>query len=275
VTVQHTITFITHDLSPREESDLRNQLLQLGLVQLDSDLLNFVIWEHDAAWPEIDALQSRYRTIDICWTEYSARELSAAPWLRVRADWYHGYPMPDEGFEYLGATYDLSDYCKECGAGAVQRAPFRLRAEPRWGRRSILQLNWVFDEYFVRPELYEAVFRPLGIGAHQALHYRSLEPLETVVQVDAGGPEANLLLPIAPTEVCAQCGRLKYLPLRKTQPVLREDMIGMHIVRSRQLFGSGGAADRAVLVSQELYQRIKESKARGVSFAPVHLADHA
>ena len=45
--------------------------------------------------------------------------------------------------------------------GAKQVSPFRMKESPNWGRRSILQMNWLFDEYFVKPEVWNAVFQPL------------------------------------------------------------------------------------------------------------------
>jgi hypothetical protein len=147
-------------------------LTRLRLVAPDDTFLNLRVYEEAREWPHVEALLRRYQAIDICRTEFAPAELRGASWLEVRPDWHHGYPMPDDDGGYLRATYDLGQYCATCGAGTVQRAPFRMRAEPKWGRRSILQLNWVFDQYFVRPDLHEGVFAPLGVESLPVLHHR-------------------------------------------------------------------------------------------------------
>ena len=273
--VHHTITFVSPDLSESDASALRSQLLRLRLIKPTDSLPTFQIYEDHAAWPEIAALQRRYPTIDLCSTEFTPDELATAPWVEVRPEWHHGYPMPDDDFGYLETTYDLTEFCRACGAGAVQRAPFRLRAEPKWGRRAILQLNWVFDEFFVRPELYAAVFEPLGVRGRPVLHHKSGVPLTTVVQLEASADDGDLLLPSATGRACEGCGRFKYLPLGRVLPVLREGPDASHLCRSRQIFGSGASAHRLVIMSGALYSRFARSGARGASFGVVSIAHAA
>ena len=57
-----------------------------------------------------------------------------------------------------------------------------MKGEPRWGRRSVLQLNWVFDEYSATPEVWNAVFRPIGVESMPVLGRRG-KVLTTVVQM--------------------------------------------------------------------------------------------
>jgi hypothetical protein len=111
-------------------------------------------------WPQVGAWIVANDALDIVRTEFSNAEIESAEWLRMRGEWHHGYPLPREELGYLIATYDLSEYCMECGVGAKQVAPFRMRGEPKWGRRGILQLNWVFGEYFVKPSVWRDVFEP-------------------------------------------------------------------------------------------------------------------
>lgn len=248
---------------------MRERLTRLGLVDAHSHLLSFAIHEGHAAWPEVAHLLATYEAIDLCWNEYSARELCAASYVDVRPDWHHGYPMPDTNSGYLHATFDLQDYCPRCGAGATQRAPFRMRSEPKWGRRSVLQLNWVFDEFFVRPELYAEVFEPHGVASLPVLHHRTGNALQTVVQLKATADTVDLSIPGTTGQVCERCGRFKYLPLGRAQPSLRVPPPLGHLLRSRQIFGSGAKAFRLVLMSASLFQRYADSSSRGVGFGVV------
>jgi hypothetical protein len=115
--------------------------------------------EASDAWPAVRDWLTRHRAVDFVTTKFSSSEIAEAAWLELQPEWHHGYPQPNEGeFGYRRATYDSSDWCDECWMGLKQNAPFQMKGEPKWGRRGILQLNWVFDEYFVTPEVWSSVF---------------------------------------------------------------------------------------------------------------------
>jgi hypothetical protein len=94
-----------------------------------------------------------------------------------------------------------------------QVAPFQMTGEPAWGRNFILQLNWVFDEFFVTPQLWQTVFEPPGVRMRPVLGARGQE-LSTVVQLvaDEVVPAATDGMPI---ERCGGCGRVKELPVTR------------------------------------------------------------
>src|SRR5262249_23183770 len=98
-------------------------------------------------------------------------------------EWHHGYPQPEKDFGFLHMTYDPTSLCR-LGTGAVQMAPFRIKNEPKWGRRGILQLNWIFDEYFVRPEVWHGVFQPLGVRCRPVLLHSTGNEAASIVQLD-------------------------------------------------------------------------------------------
>lgn len=119
-------------------------------------LLAFDVGEDHEQWFEIRATLDGWGVSEgHVTTKFSREEVAQARWLDLVPDWHHGYPQPDEHeSRYLSVTYDLSGWCSMCGTGLRQKAPLQMKAEPKWGRRGILQLNWVFDEYFVTPEEY-------------------------------------------------------------------------------------------------------------------------
>ena len=142
-----------------------------------------------------------------------------------------------------------------------------MRGEHNWGRNSILQLNWVFDEYFVTPELWRRVFEPNGIGCRPVTNARAVE-LTAVVQLDIR-EDADVSTTDLAFEGCGRCGRRKYLPITRgpfphlvTSP--RADM-----AKTRQYFGSGASAFHGVLVSQKLCRILRDQKVRGVEYKPV------
>lgn len=271
-----------HNVSIVDKPQRREVLSSLGIKFFASEppvspLLIFYIAESDPAWEQLCELIPRWNVEDgkdpndLGWvgTKFSKKDLEAASFLQIFA-WHHGYPMPDDDFGYLKATYDLTDYCTECGIGKHQIAPFRMKGEPKWGKRHILQLNWVFDEFFVLPEVWERVFQPFGVGCRPVIHHRSGQELQTVVQIDIAATAASTLQ-IAenqPSEVCTSCDRRKYLPISKGPfPSLVEEPTEP-MLKTQEYFGSGASAWRAVIVSSALFQVVKEHKVKGVDFIP-------
>jgi hypothetical protein len=244
---------------------------------LPGDSLSFVAFDVDEDhpnWSKLRLLLARWKVSDFVSTEFTKNEIEAATWVDLVPDWHHGYPQPDEPkFGYLRATYDLSEWCDTCGIGMKQKAPFQMKGEPKWGRRAILQLNWVFDEYFVTPEIWSSVFKPRGIACRPVTNTKGAE-LKTVVQLVVE-EEVGIVTEGLTPERCATCGRVKYLPVtRGFFPALTTKPTGA-IVKTREYFGSGAAAHKRVLVSQELARALVAAKVRGASFWPVQSTNGA
>jgi hypothetical protein len=259
---------IIHRVSIRATDDIRRELAALG-VTIGEGLATFEVDEADPRWREVEQFIARHRAVDVVRTKSSAKELSVAKWLAVEPSWHFGYPQPENG--YLQATYDLSEYCPECGTGAVQKAPFRMRGEPKWGGKSILQLNWVFDEYFTRPEVWEAVFLPLGIGSHPVIDHKSSAQLQTVVQCDFGSiAPAKLDLRDHPYRHCSRCERRRYLPFtRGCFPRLCSERADIPAFKSVEYFGDGAQSYRAVIVSQHVHAAVANAGLKGWGFTPM------
>lgn len=229
----------------------------------------FDIDESHPAWPKLSAMLDEWDVTTFSGARFSEKDRHAAPFLELGA-WAHGYPMPDLDFGYLEATYDLADYCEKCGIGNRQIAPFRMKREPKWGKKHIMSLEWVYDELFVQPEAWERTFRPFGIGCRPVLHHKSGSKLQTVVQLDITATAASpLKIPAdQPTEFCATCGRTKYQPIQlgpfpgfETEPT--EAML-----KTREWFGSGAEARRPVIISSRLFRTMREHQIKGAVFWP-------
>lgn len=204
---------------------------------------------------------------DLSTTDFTRAEMRAAQWLNVKTDWHWGYPQPDEGsFGYRHVTYDDSAACPKCWVGLRQIAPFQLIAEPKWGRRNVLQLNWVFDELFVTPEVWESVFRDFGVAA-RVVHDRKGAELSTVVQLVVD-EVVDLDMDRFDFHLCEHCGVRKYSAVTRgfhPRPLYKPDA---EVCRSSEWFGSGARSYRALLVSQGLFAAIENAKAKGTRFVP-------
>jgi hypothetical protein len=208
---------------------------------------------------------------DFISTKFSKKELAEAQWLELVPDWHHGYPQPnEEAFGYREATYELTGFCERCGIGMKQRAPFQLKAEPKWGRNGILQLNWVFDEYFVTPQAWRTLFKPRGIACRPVLNTKGVE-LETVVQLRIE-EEVGIVTEGLAREQCPSCGRMRYLPVTRGPFPASTSEPTRVMVKTREYFGSGAAAHQRVLVSRELAHALVVARVRGASLRPVGAA---
>lgn len=149
-----------------------DELRQLGFDEKTID-----VEESDPRWPKILALLAEHDGIDLPRTYFTEDELAAADWLTMLPDWHHGYPQPEDDNSGRPAdTFDQSSQCATCGIGVRQTGPYRMKTEPKWGRRHILQLNWVFDEFFVKPDVYVQVFERFGVGVRKVWKNRSTSP---------------------------------------------------------------------------------------------------
>lgn len=222
--------------------------------------------EDDERWPRVRAWASKASVLDVVSTSFSKDEQLTASWSNLTPTWHRGYPQPEQDFEYLRVTYDLAASCSKCGVGVKQKAPFRMKGEPRWGRNSILQLNWVFGEFFVTPALWSRVFKVHGVGCGVVLDKRG-NPLESVVQLMAE-EEVSVDVSGRESETCPTCGRTKCHPIARGRfPPLRSQPRGQ-FCRTVEWFGSGASADRMVLVGRTLASALIADGARGASLHP-------
>lgn len=234
--------------------------------ELLAGLNTVVVRESHPQWIQLKTLIAETDCFDFITAVFDAHEIDSAETLAMRPAWHHGYPQPESDFGYLDATYDLRAYCPHCGGGASQRAPFRMKSEPKWGRRSILQLNWVFDQYFVTLQLWETVFKPFGIGSCEVLAARTQQPLSTVVQLVV--PEiVDLEIPDVSGEQCNACNRVRYLPI-EADFFPRPMPVNAPMFRSRQSFGSGASSWNLVLCTQAMRQALVAAGVKGVDFEP-------
>lgn len=301
---------INHRIAARHDNPFWSEVIRLGLDYdaghphdaLGFSIIVFNVTEDQPQWPEIERLIGESDVASHLVTNlFSTTEMDRAEWLHVSALGQHGYPQPEDDFGYIEATYDVSQYCYRCGIGGVQKAPFRLRSEPKARHSQFLQLNWVFDELFVRSEARQGLtaagltgfdFRPAVIhradrpsGEVQQMEILSvlqpaLDPtgLETVTCNERNEEWEsirrrfpNLQSPVP--EPNSYCGGVKYHlehrgPFRFDRSAL---VAAPDVVKSHEWFGSGASAFRLVLVSQRFRQIVLEAKWRGLSFEPVEL----
>ncbi|HMH23623.1 MAG TPA: hypothetical protein VK563_17675 [Puia sp.] len=196
-------------------------------------------------------------------TQYNKKDIAASSLLAYIGSWVNGYPQPEDVPGYRALTYDLSGYCTECGMGAVQKAPFRIKA-PKWGEKKLFELNWVFDEIFVRQDIYDSLFMKAGVDSWPVLSYKKDTVIDNVVQLKLPESKVPLLLDHQPFEVCATCGQKKYSrQIRGYFPKFRSKLpAGLSVFKSKEWFGSDARAFKQVFITKKIYEQLEAIKVR-------------
>lgn len=259
---------ILHRFSFQASADLKQRLQVFGIEVPENGLSTIVVPEAHPAWASVEELLKAIRAVDIVETRFTEAEITASDWLEMVPEWQCGYPGPrPDDFGYLDYTYDRANYCTTCGTGLAQIRAFRLDREPRWGSRSAAQLNWVFDEIFVTPSLWQSVFRPLGVGS------RPVENLlggimESTVQLVIE-EEVALEDPLPGAVRCETCGTTKLsLTSRGYFPAVMGGKCNSHISKTNMYFGEGSLAYKGIVASRELHRAISASRSKGFEFRP-------
>lgn len=247
------------------------QLQQFGMSIEAKQWCGFAIHSEDPSWPSIRQLLSDWGIESRVVIEYSENERRRSPYLQVRSGKGGIYPEPREDNGWESATYDLSRYCSACGSRAKPVHPFQMSTEPEFGRSDVVSFLWVYDELFVRSQIWKRVFEPFGIESLPVISHRTGLPLDTVVQ-----PSINDIsrFPLDARDkwesfVCSACGQKKNCGSQPTPffPHFAGNPEG-HVFKTQELFGAGSISARAVVCSNELYRAIVSAGVRGFQFEP-------
>lgn len=262
---------IIHRIVFRPDKTQRRVLQEIGIpVPSNEDLPVFEFDEEHEKLISLKPYIDKWQLVDNVRTEFTKKELDAASFLRWFPLWMNGYPMPDDDFGYIGTTFQKQGYCEVCGSGLVQQSSFRLRKAPNWGSKKIFGLNWVYDEVFVRKDVYETVFKKYGIESMPVLLYKKDVIIEDTVQLIIPTTDAYSNLEEQPYEICKTCGMKRYNPKTKGFfPSFKDSVTGLHLFKGREWFGSGAMSYKQIFVSQELRQEMIKYQIKS-DFDPVN-----
>jgi len=221
------------------------------------------------------------------------RALPSCDWFVAYAQGHHGYPQPENN-SWERFVYEAP--CLRCGVHGPQKAAFHLRRSNRAPHSHFRQVNWVFDAWFVRPEV-EGALRAAklsGLTFRDAIDHKSGRPLEEVRQLVVStiidGTDTTKLQPVTcrpnteegsplpgakypPTE--PYCGVVKHHP--PTCLVVRADSLSgvPDVVSTAAWFGSGGSAFRLTLVSRRFAELVQEHSWRGLELNAISHAGYS
>lgn len=226
-------------------------------ISVEEDVFSYINVESDQFELIKDAVMSRCPGYAFG-AEFDKADLNRARWLALTALTAHGYPQPDSYWD-AGMVYDVSNQCKRCGLGrGRQLHPFHIKSDKI--RLQAFQLEWVYDEIFVKRDLYDEMLAPLEIGFWPVLLHRSGKESDQVVQLDLPKCDWNFDMSGMQTEYCSECDRSKYVvrPIDFLPPLNGKPP--NQIFHGREFFGSGAQALKRIYLSQEIRQELLTRK---------------
>lgn len=249
--------------------------------------LEFYLYEDNPNFAAIKKEVDRFGIVQQSGTVYEKADIKAAEWFIASAGQYQ-YPQPEEDFNYKKTTFNLDNYCDLCAIGKIQNAPFRLKSVPKQHNNQFWGLFWENAPLFVRQEAKNILEKENIQGirfSKPVLHKTNLEiegfyqlHIETVLTKGFDSyntktitckinNEENLNTGVNPD--C--CGRIKF-----HHPMIGGYLFdktifhpGVDIAETYEYFGSGGSADKLVMVSKRFKEIVEKNKLKGLSFKPV------
>lgn len=263
---------IIHRITIRTDGPATGLFESLGF-RIKAGIINgYDIGESDSKWPHVQEAIKRFGN-DVIGdfqfkTEFTKDEINSASFSILFPKWHFEYPQPSNEFGYKAITYRPGAGCRKCGVGLEQQNPFSIKRAPDWGKRNILQLNWVFGEYFVSKDMKKKIEGKIpDIRFLEVVKYRQGTVVDDIFQMVV---ERHVLLSIPQdmkSEVCDACHSQKYLPhTRGPFPMPLETDFA--IAKSREWFGSGGSARQEVIISRSTRDIFCEAGIVGAGFTP-------
>ena len=209
---------------------------------------------------------------DFPMSKFDNTELDNAKFLQIYPNWQPYYPEPAENSEYLALTYETTNYCRDFGTGLTQKAPFRIKSEPKWGKKQALMLYWIYDEIFVKKETYDKIFQPIGINFIPVLKYKKDTLIDSIVQLVIPQTEISLNLDDYPKVVSKKRGEIKYGIINHGffPNFIGDIPSSLQIFRSKEYFFGGVEARKMIFVTQTLRQTLIREKVN-MSYYPLKI----
>lgn len=234
--------------------------------------LSLDIKESDPHWPAVEELLRQTGRRSIYETIFAAEEILHAPWNRLKPIFEQGYPQPEDKWE--SATF--TEVCSACGVVLDQKAPFRLKKEPRLGKQDFMSLYWIYSLFCTHK--IAGVFQENGFQGFETwppIVGRERVPSQVVTQLLCRQTTAPGLADEdkAQPQRCEVCHTTKYSYHSRGYMYYRSEALETDVdfQMTYEWFGSGGYAFREFLVSQRVARLIVEQAWQGVVLKPLML----
>lgn len=274
---------IKYNLVHDKKDKIFQQLLDKYSIRykITMNIITTSIYEEETYWEEINQYIKKSKIPTKIETVFSKTDLKKAEWFRLRSGWFWDYPKPDSDMGFRKSTYDIEKYCTACGAIMSQKENFKIKGEPSWGNKSILQLNWIYDELFVKPDVYETMISKgiSGITKQNVLKYSDNKTLNTVIQLKIENRLNQALIKNDKIRViqCRTCKinkhEFNYRGMVSFSKNILKNQYDFN--KTKELFGAEGnkIALPYIIVSKKVYDLFEDNNWKQPIFEPINLID--
>jgi len=230
----------------------------------------FEINEKSENYPLIKSELEKYEPLHYSIAKFSKKEIQNSKYLKISTTSHIGYPQPEDDFQYINKSFNLEKYCDNCGCGAVQNSPLRLKSSIKLRKWHFSQFHWIFDTLITTKEVYGELSMVFQLDYMPILKYKKEEEFENIIQIFPT-KEVELEMEDNKYELCPKCGRKKYLPIIEDFfPKIKSDEKELSFAYSKQCFGGGGIdCFKALIINNSFYKIIKDKKYKGLVFKPL------
>ena len=211
--------------------------------------------------------------------EYSKKELSEAKYLRIWLRRYSGYPQPeaiDVKNSYINYTFDITNFCTNCGSGLVQKDSFYLKKSFNIERIRFGGVYWEYDTFFITRELQNLFIKEkfTGIEFVPVKNIKTKQIVDNVVQLKINSVfPAKFKYDIEKVIDCKQCKQKRDIMKMDTEISAPKDILkdlDKDFYLSQESHGDGLLCCKDVLISNRAYKFFIDNKIKNICAEPIN-----
>ena len=277
MTMIYRYIFNTNQDDPKRE--IREYLVCHKIKYSEGLLLIFEIPESRADFIEIKKfLDTKTGKIIQVRLDYSKKELNGAAYLRLWLRKYSGYPQPetiDVKKSYINYTYDITNFCTNCGSGLIQNDSFYIKKSFNIEKIRFGGLYWVYDTFFITNELCNLLVKEgfTGIEFLPVKNIKTNQPIDHIVQLKINTVfPTKLKYEVKKVIECKVCNQKKDLIKDGSEITVSKEIL-KHLDKdfylSQEFTGDGLLCCRRVLISNRVYKFFNDNKIKNICVEPI------
>ena len=242
------------------------------------DCISLRVYDDNLYFNQIVKLFKKISVSPTVTCEYSKKELSEAKYLSIWLKRYSGYPQPEAiGVKdsYFNYTFDITNFCTNCGSGLVQKDSFYLKKSFNIEKIRFGGVYWEYDTFFITKELQDLFVKEKFTGIEFVLvkNIKTKQIVDNIVQlkINAVFP-AKLKYEVEKVIDCKQCGLKRDVIKMDSELFTPKEALkdlDKDFYLSQEFHGDGLLCCRSVLISKRVYQFFVDNKIKNICAEPV------
>ncbi|MBP5577466.1 MAG: hypothetical protein J6X67_11990 [Treponema sp.] len=243
-----------------------------------SDCISLSIYDDDSLFFQISSLFSQSSIEPQIRCEYSKKELAEAKYLDIWLRRYSGYPQPeaiDVKNSYINYTFDITNFCTDCGSGLVQNDSFYLKKSFNIEKIRFGGVYWIYDTFFITTELRDLFIKEkfTGIEFIPVKNIKTKQIVDNIVQlkINAIFPE-KLKFDTKEVINCKSCNTIKNLRKDDSEIFAPKEILkdlDKDFYLSQEWHGAGLLCCKTVLISNRVYKFFIDNKIKNINAEPI------